>query len=92
MDDALLVRGREALGDLERVVHRLLLRDRTRGELLPQRLAFQKLRDRVGDAVLGSEVEDREDVRMRQRRDRLRLALESRQRVGVRRDRVAAGP
>ena len=41
-----------------------------------------------GDAVLRPEIEDRKDVRMRQRRDRLRLALEPRQRVGIGRDRL----
>ena len=76
--------GGEALGDLERVVHGLLLRDRTGVELPAQRLAFQKLHDGVGRPLVRPEVEDREDVRMRERRDRLRLALEPRQRVGIR--------
>ena len=53
VDDALLVGGGETLGDLERVVHGLLLRDRTGVELPAQRLAFQKLHDGVGDPVLG---------------------------------------
>ena len=50
VDDALLVRGGEAPGDLERVVHGLLLRDRTGVELPAQRLALEKLHDGVGDA------------------------------------------
>ena len=70
------------LRNLQRVVDGLPLRDRAGVELAAQRLAFQQLRDRIGGPVLGSEVVDREDVRMRQRRDRLRLALEPRQRVG----------
>ena len=90
VDDALLVRGGEAVGDLEREVDGLLLRDRPAVEPLAQRLALQQLRDGVGDAILRAEVVDREDVRMRQRRDGLRLALEARERVGVRR-RAAAG-
>ena len=61
-------------------------RDRTRVELPAQRVAFQKLHDGIGDAVLRSEVEDREDVRMGKRRDRLRFALEPRERVGIGRD------
>ena len=83
VDDALLVCGGEALCDLQRVVNGLLLADRTRVELSAQRLAFQKLHDRVSDAVLVSEVMDREDVRMRKRRDRLRLALEPCECVGI---------
>ena len=86
MDDALLVRRGETPGNLERVVHGLLRGDRTGVELLAQRLAFEKLHDRVGDALLRSEVEDRQDVRMRERRDRLRLALEPGERVGIGRD------
>ena len=86
MDDAPLVSGGESLRDLERVVHGLLLRNRARVELRAQRLAFEKLHDGVGDPVLVSEVEDREDVLVRQRRDRLRLPLETGERVGIRGD------
>ena len=71
------------LRDLERVVHRLLLRQRPRVEPAAQRLALEQLRDGVGDAVVRAEVVDREDVRMGQRGDRLGLALEARERVGV---------
>ncbi len=92
VDDALLMGRGEALGDLERVVHGLLLRNRTGVELPAQRLAFQKLHDGVRDAVLVAEVVNREDVGMRERRDRLRLALEPRQRVRVRGDGLRAGP
>ena len=56
MDDALLMRGGEALRDLQRVVHGLLLRNRTGVELPAQGLAFQKLHDGIRDAVLVSEV------------------------------------
>ncbi len=86
MDDPLLVGGGEAFRDLQRVVDGLLLRNRAGVELPAQRLAFQKLHDGVGDAVLVAEVVDREDVRMRERRDRLRLSLEPRERLGIRRD------
>jgi hypothetical protein len=40
MDDALPVRCRETLGNLERVVHGLLLRDRARVKLRAQRVSF----------------------------------------------------
>ncbi len=86
VDDPLLVRRRETLRDLQRVVQGLLLRNGTRIELPAQRLAFQQLHDGVGDAVLVAEVENRQDVRMRERRDGLRFALETRERVGVRGD------
>ena len=86
VDDALLVGRGKALCDLQRVVHGLLLGDRTCVELPAQRLAFQKLHDGVGDAVLVAEVVDGKDVRMRQRRDGLRFALEPRERVGIRGD------
>ena len=92
VDDALLVGRGEALRDLERVVDGLPLRNRTRVELAAQRLAFQQLRDGVGRPVLRSEVEDREDVRMRQRRDRLGFPLEARQRVRIRGQASPAAP
>ena len=83
MDDALPVRGGETPGDLERVVHSLLLSDRTGLEPPAQRLPLEKLHHRVGDPPLRAEVEDGQDVRMRERRDRFRLALEAGQRVGI---------
>ena len=86
VDDALLMGSGESLRDLQRIVHGLLLRNRARVELSAQRLAFQKLHDGVGDSVLVSEVVDREDVLVGKRRDRLRLALEPRERVGIGRD------
>ena len=88
VDDALLVGRRESFRGLERVIDGLPLRDRARVELAPQRLAFEKLRHGVGDAVLRSEIEDRKDVRMRQRRDRQSLALEPRQGIRIRRERL----
>ena len=88
MDDALPVRCGETLGNLERVVYSLLLGDRTGVELPAQRLAFEKLHHGVGDPPLGTEVEDGQDVRMRERRDRFRLALEPSQRVDISCDRL----
>ena len=92
VDDPLLMGGREAPGDLERIVHGLLLRNRAGVELSAQRLAFQKLHDGVGDPVLVAEVVDREDVLMGEGRDRLRFALEPRQRVGIGSDGVRVAP
>ena len=53
------------------------------GERGAQRLSVQELRDREGDAAVRAEVVDREQVRMRQRRDRACLALEAGERVDV---------
>lgn len=86
MDDALPVRCGETPGNLERVVHSLLLGDRTGVELPTQRLALKKLHHGVRDPPLRSEVEDGQDVRMRERRDRFRLALEACQRGRIGRD------
>ena len=46
-------------------------------EARAQRLAFQQLGDRVMNAVLRAEIEDGQDVRMRQRGHRARLAIET---------------
>jgi len=83
VDDPLAVRRRKPLRDLERVVHCLLLRDGTHVEPAAQGLALQELHDRVGDARVGSEIENREDVRVRECSNRLCFALESFQRLGI---------
>ena len=92
VDDPLLVGGGEALDHLQCVVDGLSLRDRTRVELASQRLALQQLRHRVGRPVLGSEIVNGQDVRMRQRRNRLGFALEARQCVRILRHRVREAP
>ena len=92
VDDALLVRRGEALRDLQRVVDGLLLRDRSAVEPVAQRLALQQLHDGVGDALVRSEIVNREDVRMRECRDRFGFPLEPRQRVEIGRERTPAAP
>jgi hypothetical protein len=77
------VRGGEPLRDLERVFERLSLRDGTFGEPLPERLADEELHDRVGPASVPSDVVDAEDVRVGERGDRFRLALEALEGRGV---------
>ena len=52
-------------------------------ETLAQRLARQQLGDRVGDAVVGTEIVDGEDVRVIELGDGLGLALETREPIGV---------
>ena len=83
VDDAPLMGGPETLRDLLRVVRGLPLGDWTRFQHLAQRLPLQKLHDGEGDAILVPEIEDREDVGMGQRRDRVRLALEARKELRI---------
>ena len=88
MDDPLLVRGFERLGDLLRDRQRLVERDRAARDALRQILALDEFHhERVHAAGLLEPV-DRGDVGMIQRRERLRLALEPRQAFGVRGERV----
>ena len=79
MDDALLVSRGHSPGDLERIAEGLPVGNRRRGEPRAQRLTLQKLRDGVSDAAITSEVEDRKNVGMRERRDGQRLPLEASQ-------------
>jgi hypothetical protein len=77
MDQILVVRGRESAGDLRRDVHRLAHRQRPGREPLAQRFAVEQFHDDEGLSVMGAELEHRDDVGMRERRDRLGFALES---------------
>jgi hypothetical protein len=86
--DALLVRRAEAVAGLERVVDDLAERDRPGADPLPQAFAFEELHGRVHDAVFGAEIEDGQDVRMREGGDGLGLALEPRERLGILRGRL----
>ena len=81
MDDAARVGGREPLGDLARVVDGLAERQGAPRETLAQRLALEQLHDGVGRRALPPEVVDREDARVRERGDRLGLALEAGERL-----------
>ena len=77
MDDALLVSRGDTPRNLERITQGLPLRNRPCGQPCTQCLAFQQLRDGIGDAALNAEIEDREDVGVRKRRDRQSLPLEA---------------
>ena len=77
MDDALPVRLVQRVGDLDPVAKRLLQRQRALREAVRQRLALEKLHDEVLGLALASDVVQRADVRVRELRDRLRLALEA---------------
>jgi hypothetical protein len=64
MHDALGVRGRQAVGDLDRELRRLPVRERSGLQALAQGLALEQLGDRVGGPVGFAEIEDRQDVRV----------------------------
>ena len=71
VDDPLLVRCGEAVGDLDADLDRLARRHGAGCETLSKRFSFEQLRDRIRGAVVGADVVNRQDVRMRQRGDRL---------------------
>ena len=83
MDDALLVRGGQAVRDLHGVVERLAHRQGAAAQALAQRLAFEQLRDDVGRAVVHADVVHREDVRVIQRRGGSRFLLEALKPAGI---------
>ena len=83
MDDALLMRRLERVGDLARDRERLLNGSGARRQTLGQRRAFHELEHEAAHAVGLFQSVDRADVRMIERREHARLALEARQPVGV---------
>ena len=58
MDDALVVRRREALGDLQRIVDRLARREAAAGKLHAQGFALEQFLDDVGRALVRPDVVD----------------------------------
>ncbi len=64
VDDAGLVRLRQAFGDLNSHVERVAERQRARRDLLPQRLALDVLGRHVRAAAVLAELVDGEDVRV----------------------------
>ena len=83
VDDPLLVRGAEAVDDLERIVDRAARGELASGDDGPQRLPFEQLLDDIGRAVVRPDVVDRRDVRVVQEPCGLRLLLEAAQTIGV---------
>ena len=88
MDDALLVRRFERVGDLLRDWQRFVERDRAARDPLRQILALDQFHHEGVQAGRFLDRIDRRDVRMIQRRERLRLALEPRHAFGVGGERV----
>ena len=83
VNDAACVRGSQTLRDLGRVIRGPAGGQGSRGELLAEGLPFEQLCDGEEDLRLLPEVEDREDVGMRERRDGPRFPFESFEGFGV---------
>ena len=83
VDDAFCVRRGERVGDDGSDVDRVAPGHRAAAQPPAQRFAFEQLHHGVGDALLVADVENREDVGMRERRDGARFTLEAPQRVGI---------
>ena len=88
MDDPLLVRGFERLGDLPRDQQRFVEGNRAPGDPLRQVVALDQLHHQRTHAARLFEPVDGRDVRVVQRRQRLRFACEPRQAIWVVRKRV----
>ena len=76
MDDALFVRRFEGLGDLTREPQRFVRGNRTARHALGQRLSRDQLHDQEVAAIGGVESVQRGDVRVIERGEHLRFALE----------------
>ena len=88
MNDALLVRGFERLGDLLGDRQRLVDRDRAVRDALRQIVALDEFHHEGVDAPGFFEAVDGRDVRVVQGRERLRFAREPRQAIGITGERV----
>ena len=76
MDDAQAVRGGEGTGDFSGVRQGLIERDRALLDSRGEGLAFEVFHHQEVDAVVSAGVVQGADVRVTQRRDGMRLALE----------------
>ena len=84
MNDALLVRRFERLRDLPRDRQRLVERNRASRDPSASVVALDQLQDeRVRSPSSFLEPVDAADVRMVQRREHLRFALEAREAIGI---------
>jgi hypothetical protein len=81
--DALLVRGREAVRNLNRELDRLAHGHRSIVQSLSQCLAVQQLRDDVWSAVVLSEIVHREDVWVVQSGCGARFLFEAAETIGI---------
>jgi hypothetical protein len=82
VDDALPVSRRQALEDLERDFDRLRRLETDGSQLVTERLSLEQLGDEEMRAVVRSDVEEADDVRVTQGRGCACLALEARDELG----------
>lgn len=82
-DNALLVGGREAVGDLQGVIDRLSRGERSGAQPRAQRLALEQLHDGVHRRAMPPEVMDGENVGMREGGHDLGLTLEASEGGGI---------
>jgi hypothetical protein len=82
MDDSLRVRGCQSVGDRSGDSQRLIGRQR-RSEFRAKRFAFEQFGDDVLRVALGTDIEDRHDIRMGECRNRARFSPKTRQRCGI---------
>ena len=83
MDDALLVRGFERLGDLLRDRQRFVEWNRAARDALRQVLALDEFHHQGGDVRRFLEAVDRRDVRMVEGREDFGFALKAREAIGI---------
>ena len=77
VDDALVVRGGEPVGNLTRVVDGFAWRQRAVLQAGAERFALEQFRDDVGRAVMGADVVNGQDVRVVELPGGARLLLEA---------------
>ena len=93
MDDAVIVRALQGVGDLDGDGNRLVERNRRDCDPVRQRRPLDELHgERAEVALAFLEAEDLRDVGMVERRERLRFALETREPIGIAGQRRPAGP
>jgi hypothetical protein len=83
VNDVLLMRRFERIGDLHRDVERLVGRDRTCGDAVGERGAFHELHRERGRLAAALEPVDLRDIRMIERGERFGLALKTRHSIGI---------
>ena len=91
MDDAVLVRGLERLGDLPRDRQRFVERKRALRDAVGQRRPLDELHHERARAAALFEAVDLRDVRVIERGEELRFALEAREPIGIAREAIRAG-
>src|SRR6266571_3747373 len=81
MDDPFLVRSRQTMRNLDRIVDRFAFRLRRAAQSFAQRLAFEQFRDDVRRAVMRADIVDGKNVGMVQGARSLRFLLETPQAI-----------